>query len=640
MVGFKFQKAFSKYPNARPILVKTSTNDKNKVSRKMNEKIKLKSKLIQQSRKYDQMFFFEMYFVTDYIKWFEPFIDPSLKIEIKGPLANLHLTFQVQSGNFELGYRKVLNFVRSHASASGTFMPRIFPRHNDDYYKRRPKDTAVPIGLEFDEFEFSKELEDQLSVALNYCKNNTIDTSDKIEVNDLQISEDTEKDSNHSDVSSIQENDDIDEEIKEAYDFIYNDSEDTDLPCSSASSEVPTAVDQSSRFKTRLGLLAVKVLCEDRLVSNFLKEAPTGDKKIMDFSSDANSLITYHYARMIKNSPTVKQDDKDQIENFLKEIPEKPTSNGFKPGNAAKYVESKYPGAYISTYDRVVQNSKNPNLKRPDINEYHEKAQNLSNQKIMDSLPEIKLFNTCSNSENINEADIKRLTNIAFATEDPEAAARAYEKWQANKKQKEKLAKVARQLQAGQNATRNSAAKPKPKPKQSKATASATTTDQVTATQVTNVIVNHIAESIAHYNNQTSSIPVTTSSSSSSVAESANEVTNKETKKSTQEIIERAEASTSASSNVETVNYVDAINEAIIQKHKYRSIFIRDDTIVPLGSLVFVRNNDHVVNNTIGLVLSDEIVRRNRCLRVKTLDWEDEIVMPVKSYWLLVKKEN
>ena len=68
MVGFKFQKSFSKYPNARPILVKTSTKDKNKASRKMNEKIKLKSKLIQQSRKYDQMFFFEMYFVTDFIK--------------------------------------------------------------------------------------------------------------------------------------------------------------------------------------------------------------------------------------------------------------------------------------------------------------------------------------------------------------------------------------------------------------------------------------------------------------------------------------------------------------------------------------------------------------------------------------------
>ena len=261
----------------------------------------------------------------------------------------------------------------------------------------------------------------------------------------------------------------------------------------------------------------------------------------------------------------------------------------------------------------------------------------------MDSLPEIKLFNTCSNSENINEADIKRLTNIAFATEDPEAAARAYEKWLANKKQKEKLAKVARQLQAGQNATRNSDPKPKPKPKpnRSKVTASATTTDdQVTATQVTNVIVNHIAESIAHDNIQTSSIPVTTSSSSSSVVESANEVTNEETKKSKQETIERAEASNSASSNVETVNYVDAINDAIIQKDKYRSIFIRDETIVPPGSLVFVRNSKQVLNNTIGFVLSDEIVRRNRCLRVKTLEWEDEIVMPVRSYWLLEKKEN
>ena len=78
-----------------------------------------------------------------------------------------------------------------------------------------------------------------------------------------------------------------------------------------------------------------------------------------------------------------------------------PKSVGFSKGSAAKYFDSLYGHNHSSVLERVLKNSKDANLKRPDKSEYTDSRSLATDQEILDTLPDEVYFTTVCNSHNV-----------------------------------------------------------------------------------------------------------------------------------------------------------------------------------------------------------------------------------------------
>jgi hypothetical protein len=160
----------------------------------------------------------------------------------------------------------------------------------------------------------------------------------------------------------------------------------------------------SSEEWNMLGLRIFKVKNDDEIVNNILCRPPPKPIQLAEFDSSHRTQILYLYSLNVQSNNTRAVDDIKQVEKWESSmIPPRPvdTTKGFLPGEAEKWFRKVYGDDHKLVLSRVLQKVRDPNLLRPNIEEYLCRDSLLdSDKQLVDSLPMEDFFTSigCSNN--------------------------------------------------------------------------------------------------------------------------------------------------------------------------------------------------------------------------------------------------
>jgi hypothetical protein len=146
-----------------------------------------------------------------------------------------------------------------------------------------------------------------------------------------------------------------------------------------------------------LGLMGFKIKNENETIENLMvKFPPEHPLEIADFDGKAKAHKAYSYASSIRKSKSRSADQKSEMKHWINTMmPPRPLdrNKGFLPGAAALWFKKMHGESYELSLPRLLTKMKNPQLRRPNKDDYFSSNQLTENdQKLVDSLPTIELF--------------------------------------------------------------------------------------------------------------------------------------------------------------------------------------------------------------------------------------------------------
>jgi hypothetical protein len=151
-----------------------------------------------------------------------------------------------------------------------------------------------------------------------------------------------------------------------------------------------------------LGMLVYKIDNTNEIVPNVMRNNPSLPIEVADFDPSLAGQIPYKYANNVLSNKKRSEDDRQDIRDWLKTMPPRPTllSKGFKVGAAASWVKSVHGDSFELVLPRVLAKLKNPALKRPPKSAYGETHILATDQAILDSLPLQTFFTSVGKNAN------------------------------------------------------------------------------------------------------------------------------------------------------------------------------------------------------------------------------------------------
>jgi hypothetical protein len=200
-----------------------------------------------------------------------------------------------------------------------------------------------------------------------------------------------------------------------------------------------TAAEVDHNSNNQLGLKAFYLInTETRLPFNISEGIlDPADLKMADFAEDQRAQHCYRYANSVLNSDEYREDKKEEVRQWLKEMPPEPVDKkqGFPKGSAANC----FPVSH-NRLQRIIELCKT--LRRPDPSEYLKYEQH-SGSLAQQSLPCIRHRPLACNADTSGEAHINRAIMMAMAQNSVEEAKKAVIlEYLQKKKEKAKVVKT------------------------------------------------------------------------------------------------------------------------------------------------------------------------------------------------------
>ena len=342
------------------------------------------------------MHFEDLPYVLDYTEWLRTSIDPTIQLAVKGPISQLLYIFD---GNGD----EVVTSTRPFPCPADTKVPIILPDYSSKYYS-----------------------------STNYkADGKRIDTSGAQLVKAIAEMEDEDQAEEVAAVNAMYESN-VRQEVKQESNYVLE--------------------DENQAIKDAMGLKAFNLInTEHKLgfsISNQILDATT--LKVAEFEEGPRAHLPYSYARSILNSDTYTSEKKQEVREWMSEMPTPPTDirKGFPKGSA----EHNFP-VFTNMFERVLELSKK--VRRPEANAYTTMQGSSVSSEPLEDLPHLELAcdSTTSDQVLLNRAIMK-----AYPTGDPASVERAivlkYKLNQKKEKMKRKAAKAAKA--AGNNIPRSS----------------------------------------------------------------------------------------------------------------------------------------------------------------------------------------
>jgi hypothetical protein len=355
------------------------------------------------TRQQDPVYFKDISYASDYKKWLEPSIDPSIVLAVKGPYSQLYFKFEKDSDG------QVVTSTRAFGSAADAEVPIILPDLKSSYYKKFPAATATATT--------PRELRESALIG---------------DVEDLDA--------------------DGERAAVEAFYGTYH------IP---VVGDNPLDEEQEQEVNS-LGLKAFNIINTEEKLGFSISQGTLDPStlEIADFSEEHRAIFSYSYANTILNSNEYRQDTKDEIEDWLTTMPPGVSlslslyvshslclslfmsltlapdkGKGFMKGSAKRYITD-----YKNGLESVVALSRQ--LRRPDPSAYHN-VQNVV--RVQDSLQSIPHRLMAHNSETAGDIQINKLIMQATMQDSAELAKKVViQQYLEEEKKAKQAAKIAR----------------------------------------------------------------------------------------------------------------------------------------------------------------------------------------------------
>lgn len=330
----------------------------------------------------DPVDFTDLPYVLDYTTWLNPKIDPSIQLSVKGDISQLHYSFE------NIG-DEVVTTTRPFSSRPNGKIPMVLPDYSSPYYT---------------------------SSNGNQSNSGTNDSAD-------------------SDSDMITDSNFIVDDSTTAH------SATTAAATSNESNNVVEDEDEDEAVKNSLGLRAFHLINTDRKLDfNITEElADPTTLKIADFETGCRALHSYSYAKSILESDNYRTEIKEEIRDWLKEMPPAPddTNRGFPEGTA----ESLFPN-FQNMFLNVVQLSRE--VRRTNENDYESTNSADPSNEPLEEIPHLL---TVCDSKNSEQALLNRAIMMAVTTNNPKQAQKVVDLQQKKEaKMKRSAAKSSRAL--------------------------------------------------------------------------------------------------------------------------------------------------------------------------------------------------
>ena len=300
----------------------------------------------QNERRTDPFHFKDLPGSYDYDAYYAPCFDEKLKLNIKGPFANLHWTFS----SFESdSNRRVVTETRPFQSQPGKPVPQFLPNFKSPWHRQFGKlEERVNINME----TFRQEIDAVIQSSEEMKMKNADGDDNEWEILGLRAY----KVPNETTISFNVLNRSPDQPLAVA-----------DFAADSSALIVYAYANNIENDSSRS--------VDDKVeVKEWLKTMPPRPPKSKKKDSHAN------------NEKTSK------------------ANAGFKSGAASSFFKDMYGDDHSCVLDRVMSKSRHPDLKRPEKAAYKELYSSLQpDQEVLDSLPNENFFTTIYNSHNVGK---------------------------------------------------------------------------------------------------------------------------------------------------------------------------------------------------------------------------------------------
>jgi hypothetical protein len=171
-------------------------------------------------------------------------------------------------------------------------------------------------------------------------------------------------------------------------------------------SDMRSTDEENTRPMDLLGMLVYKIDNDDEIVPNVMHSKPVNPIAVADFAHKISGQIPYKYATNVLTNMQRSEDDREEIREWLKTMPPRPTNaaKGFVLGAAASWLKNlNNVDSYELVLPRVLAKLKNQALRRPPLSAYADPHTLGTDQAILDSLPKQTFFTAIGNSNNVGK---------------------------------------------------------------------------------------------------------------------------------------------------------------------------------------------------------------------------------------------